>query len=54
MIKAEEVISLFSEERKTLKDAMPKEFWAGEYDDTRAYKFRDVVVKKEHGGLQFR
>ena len=30
---------------------MPAEFLSGEFSDTQAYKFRDVEVTAEHGGL---
>ena len=32
-----------------LVDALPREFDGGEYSETRAYKFHDVVVVKSHG-----
>ena len=35
---------------KTLEDWAPKEFLNGEYDDIRAFKFRKVLVTKEHDG----
>ncbi len=37
-----------SEEKKTLKDAMPSELVAYGYEDTRAYEMKDVLVAKEH------
>ena len=33
---------------KTLAEAMPEELTTCEYDETRAYGMRDVVVVKEH------
>ena len=36
---------------KTLKDVMPSELVSSEYDDTRAYGMRDVIVLKEHCSL---
>lgn len=36
--------------RKTLKDCLPHEFTRGEFDDTEAYKYRDVSVVAEFDG----
>jgi len=38
-------------ENKTLADAMPHEFVGCEYDDTKAYKMKDVEVVEQHCGL---
>jgi len=34
---------------KTLQDVMPHELVTCEYDDTRAYKMKDIKVVAEHG-----
>ncbi len=39
------------EEKKTLKKVMPYEFDSCSYDDTRAYKMKDVLVGEEHCSL---
>ena len=36
------------EKVRTLKDVMPKDLTDSEYDKTRAYKMKDVLVVKEH------
>ena len=35
----------------TLKDVTPKEFMSGEYNDCRAYKYKDIEVVKQHSYL---
>ncbi len=40
-----------TKEGATLKDTMPTEFVGCEYNDTRAYRMKDVFVVKEHCGL---
>jgi len=36
------------EKERTLKDALPYEFLIGSYNNTRAYKMKDVKVVAEH------
>ena len=38
-------------EKKTLQDAMPCELFTSEYNDTRAYKMKDVKVVAEYGSM---
>jgi len=38
-------------ENKTLKDTMPNELNSTEYNDTRAYKMKDIRVIEEYGDL---